>query len=121
MWHYSFTFGGRCHLSGTEWNGYHRPLSHRDRGANLSRERAQSFEHTGSTKRGTAGFAGDGQGGPSSHLEEIDVEPFTGLALLQGCLQHFAKEEIEARSIQPSVRTPGFYHNCHPAALGLGS
>ena len=114
-------FGGRRSPAGTEWNGYQRSLTHRDRGANLSRQCTPPIEHTGGTERGMAGFAGNDQGGASRRLEKIDVELFARLALLQGCLEHLAKKELEARSIQPSMRTARFYRNRHSAALSLGS
>jgi hypothetical protein len=66
-------------------------------------------------------LAGYRQNGPSHCLVKIDVEVFTRPTLLQGCLECLAKKQLNARSIQSSVRTAWLNGNCHPAVLGFGS
>jgi len=72
------------------------------------------------TQRGVTRFPGDHHGGVSRRLIEADVELFARLAVLKGCLQQFAEEELQAGGIQPSMRTALFHRDRHSATLGFG-
>jgi len=49
------------------------------------------------------------------------MELFARRALLQGRLQQLAKEELQTRGIQPTLRTTLFHGDRYPATVGLGS
>jgi len=68
-----------------------------------------------------ARFAGDDDDRLSVRPIEIDMESFARIALLQGGMQQFAEDELEARGIQPSMWAALFHRDGDSVTLGFGS